>query len=132
MTVRAVRQVGGGIGQRISVTADTVISRSGCHQVAVINHMDRVPGGSVTRGAIATGTEGLRIGAVGGNQAAVGLMTAGAGVVSIRCGAGQRAVGMTGGAIGQCDLNQSGVSRGIGGVCCFPTRIMTGGTVAAG
>ena len=59
MTVRAVRQVGGGIGQRISVTADTVISRSGCHQVAVINHMDRVPGGSVTVCTIASSREVL-------------------------------------------------------------------------
>ena len=44
MTVRTVSQVSGGVGQGIRVTAGTVIGAGGGHQIAVINHMDRVPG----------------------------------------------------------------------------------------
>ena len=50
--------------------------------------------------------EDLAIGAVGGNQATVGIVTGRTSIVSISCGADQQAVGMTASTISGCNRDQ--------------------------
>ena len=107
MTVRAVGQMCRCINKSIRMTAYAVIGAGGCYQAAVIRrrHMDRVPGGTMTRCTVAAGTKVLAYRRAG--KATVTCMTGSTGVMRCCISAGQRWwITMTGGAIRRSYLDQ--------------------------
>ena len=125
--------MGGGIDKRIGMTAGTVVGAAGGYDTAVIRSigriMDGLPGCPVTAGAIAAGSKVLGIGAIDGNQAAVGIMTGATGVMGVGCRAHQGIV-MAVGTVSGANLDQTAVIRGNGRMGGCPTQSMTGFTVA--
>lgn len=121
-------------GQCIVVTVGTV-GRCHLNQRGMADEigciMGSFPNSAMTGSTVTAGSEGLSIGGVGRHQRTIGIVTAGTTVMGIKCGASQRGVGMTVGTGGRCDLNQSGVARGVDTVRCVPTQGVTGLTVAA-
>jgi len=117
--------------QGVIMTAGTGGSGN-LNQVAVIRNvgdMDRIKAIGMTGGTIATGGEVFTAGNAA--QAAVGVVTAAAGVMHLRItGIGQwRRIIVTGRAVGRSNLNQTRVVRSINGMVRFPRASMTGGTV---
>ena len=96
--------------------------------------MERAPAGAVTAGAVAAGSKGLAVGAVGRYQAAVAVMAGRTGVVyfRIRIVGKRRRIVVTAGAVGRCNLDQRVMARGIDCMGGHPCRRVTGLTVAAG
>jgi len=100
------------------------------------SRMDSIKPGSVTGCTVTAGGEVLLIGAVGGHQTTVGIVTGCTAVVGIQSSTGQSVI-MTGrttgaGCAGTSDRDQGSVARGIDTVGGHPSFRVTGLTGPAG
>jgi len=95
-----------GIDQCIRMTAGTVIGTGSRYECAVIRRcgVDSTPGGTMTRRTVAAGGKACGIGAVGGDAAAVGIMTSRTCIMRGGISAYQRIGGMTAGTGGGGNL----------------------------
>jgi len=100
------------------------------HGMAV-GGMDRIPAAGMAAGAVAAGGEGLPHRQA--DPPAVGVMTAGTGVVHLRIGrVGERRwIAVAAGAAGRCHLHQGVVARGVDRMDDIPGAGVAGEAVAA-
>ena len=131
MTVRTVCLMGACIDKCICMTGCTVICRSCCYKAAVIRCccMQTTPVSTVTRGTVAAGCKSLTN--CNTRQAAVTIMTGSTCIMRCRICTYQCRIGMTGGAIRSCYLDQARMIRCDRCMRGLPTGVMTRLTVAA-